>query len=300
MEDDLSVRLAAFAWLSEQVNILGDVLPRELLAKGFTYKGTTIPLIAPQGIFKPKIIELPLTITTAPAGPYDDKFGLDGLLFYRYRGNDPNHRDNVGLRRLYELKRPLIYFQGITPGRYLAVWPVYVVGDHPANLTFQVELDDMANVSVERDLTLVNTQVAEARRAYLTTTIQVRLHQRAFRERVLDAYRSQCALCRLRHRELLDAAHILPDNLPDSQPVVTNGLSLCKLHHSAYDSFMLGISPDYVIQIRRDILTEEDGPMLQFGLKALHNTKLTLPKNESQWPSRNALDYRYQKFQLGG
>src|SRR5882762_7751893 len=111
MDDDLQVRLAAFAWLAEQVHILDDVLPRELLAKGFTFKGATIPLIAPQGIFKPKILGLPLTITTSPEGPYDDSFDSNGLLFYRYRGSDPNHRDNVGLRRLFELKRPLIYFQ---------------------------------------------------------------------------------------------------------------------------------------------------------------------------------------------
>jgi putative restriction endonuclease len=296
--DDLQVRLAAFAWLSEQVNVFGDVLTRELLAKGFIYKGNRIPLVAPQGIFKPKILNFPLTITTTTEGPYDDKVGLDGLLFYRYRGNDPNHRDNVGLRRLFELKRPLIYFQGVTPGKYLAVCPVYIVGDNPINLTFKVQLDDMASISIERDLTLGENQVAEARRAYLTTTVQVRLHQRAFRERVLDAYRSQCAFCRLRHRELLDAAHILPDNLPDSQPVVSNGLSLCKLHHSTFDNFMLGITPDYIIQVRKDILDEEDGPVLQYGLKALHNTKLILPNKEEQWPNPTALDYRYQKFQM--
>lgn len=298
MDDDLQVRLAAFSWLAEQVNIWGDVLPRELLAKGFPYQSVVIPLIAPQGIFKPKILTLPLTIATSPNGPYDDSFDMNGLLFYRYRGSDPYHRDNIGLRRLFELKRPLIYFQGVTPGKYLAVWPVYVVGDDPSALTFKVELEDMTNVSIERDMALVENQVAEARRAYLTTTVQVRLHQRAFREKVLDAYRSQCALCRLRHRELLDAAHILPDNLPDSQPVVSNGLSLCKLHHAAFDSFMLGITPDYVIHIRKDILDEEDGPMLQHGLKGLHNTRIMLPKREEQWPNVDALDYRYHKFQM--
>jgi putative restriction endonuclease len=298
MNDDLQVRLAAFAWLTEQVNIGGDVFSRELLAQGFTYQENRIPLIAPQGIFKPKILELPLTITTISNGPYDDQIASDGLLSYRYRGSDPNHRDNVGLRSLFELQRPLIYFQGITPGKYMAVWPVYVVGDDPSGLTFKIELEDMASVSIERNLSLVQTQVAEARRTYLTTTVQVRLHQRAFREKVLDAYLSQCAFCRLRHRELLDAAHILPDNLPNSQPVVVNGLSLCKLHHAAFDSSMLGVTPDYIIQVRKDILDEEDGPMLQYGLKAFHNARLILPKKEEQWPSPDALDYRYRKFQV--
>lgn len=299
MDEDLQVRLAAFAWLAEQVNILGDVLPRELLENGFTYKGETIFLVGPSGIFKPRVLDLPLSITTTPKSKYDDRVDENGRLYYRYRGDDPNHLDNVGLRRLLGLKQPLIYFRGFAPGKYMAFWPVYIVGDNSAQLTFQVQVDDMASVSMEKDLRMVETRVGEARRAYLTTTVQVRLHQRAFRERVLDAYRSQCTLCRLRHRELLDAAHILPDNLPDSQPVVSNGLSLCKLHHAAFDSFMLGITPDYVVQIRKDILEEEDGPVLQYGLKALHNIKLTLPQREEQWPSPNALDYRYQKFRIG-
>jgi hypothetical protein len=35
--------------------------------------------------------------------------------------------------------------------------------------------------------------------------------------------------------ELLDAAHILPDGHPKGEPVVPNGLALCKLHHAAFD-----------------------------------------------------------------
>ena len=58
------------------------------------------------------------------------------------------------------------------------------------------------------------------RRSYAMREFRQRLHQNAFRERVLIAYRDQCALCRLRHRELLDAAHIIPDNEPGGEPVV--------------------------------------------------------------------------------
>jgi putative restriction endonuclease len=45
---------------------------------------------------------------------------------------------------------------------------------------------------------------------------------------VLQAYETRCALCQLRHGELLDAAHILPDTHPSGRPVVPNGLSLCR------------------------------------------------------------------------
>ncbi len=74
---------------------------------------------------------------------------------------------------------------------------------------------------------------------------------------------SQRTLCRLKHRELLDAAHIIPDNMPEGKSTIENGLSLCKLHHSAYDAFIIGVTPDYIIQVRADILEEE--PPLSFG-----------------------------------
>jgi putative restriction endonuclease len=122
------------------------------------------------------------------------------------------------------------------------------------------------------------------------------VHQRSFRERVIEAYKSQCAFCRLRHRELLDAAHIIPDNSPEGEPIITNGIALCKLHHAAYDSFILGVTPDYIIHVRKDVLEEEDGPVLQHGLKGLHNTKLILPGLKSHYPNREALEWRYSRF----
>ncbi|MEO8358198.1 MAG: hypothetical protein ABI621_20015 [Chloroflexota bacterium] len=68
MDIDLQVRIAAFNWLTEQVNVHGDVLPRKLLEQGFVFQGQRIPLVAPNGIFTPKNFEMPLSITTAPKG----------------------------------------------------------------------------------------------------------------------------------------------------------------------------------------------------------------------------------------
>jgi putative restriction endonuclease len=296
MDTDLQIRVAAFNWLSEQAMVHGDVLPRRRLEQGFEFQGQRIPLIAPQGIFKPRILDLPISITTAPRGEYDDYFGPDNFLTYRYRGVDPDHKDNIGLRRIFEQRRPLIYFHGIDPGKYLAVWPVYIIADDPSHLAFKVALDDISPAEMATSTAGVVRDDSYARRAYLTATVKLRLHQRSFRERVLDAYRSQCAFCGLRHRELLDAAHIIPDNVPESRPTVDNGLALCKLHHAAYDSFMIGVTPDFVIHVREDILAEEDGPILRHGLQGLHLTDLTLPPLRSQWPSKDALEWRYRRF----
>jgi putative restriction endonuclease len=296
MDRDMMIRIAAFDWLAGQVDIHGDVLPRTLLQEGFEFQGQRVPLISPQGIFKPKVMDLPLSITTSFTSPYDDAFGAGGFLHYRYRGTDPNHRDNVGLRQVFNRNLPLVYLHAVVRGRYLATWPVYITGDDPDALTFRIAVDDVASVATRAEPSFSVNEGTEARQAYITTTIRQRLHQRTFRERVLDAYRSQCAFCRLRHRELLDAAHIVPDHMPEGRPTVSNGLALCKLHHAAYDSFMIGVSPDYVIHVREDILEEEDGPVLLHGLQGIHNRKLILPSARVDWPSPELLDWRYDRF----
>ena len=130
----------------------------------------------------------------------------------------------------------------------------------------------------------------------MAAAVQVRLHQASFSERVLDAYRTHCAMCRLKHRELLDAAHIIPDSNPDGRPEVSNGLSLCKIHHAAFDRGIIGVRPDYVIEVREDVLREIDGPMLKNGLQALHNSELLLPTRAADRLSKDALERGYQSF----
>jgi putative restriction endonuclease len=296
--DDNRVRVAVFKWLSDQVKLHGDVLPRNLLAQGLVLDGIRIPLVGPQGIFKPRVLEkIPLSITTTVHGPYDDQLGDNGLILYKYRGTDPNHPENVGLRVAMAKRIPLIYFHALIPGKYMGVWPVFIVGDNPSSLTFQVAVDDQMYASIFNQSGR-EEEVAEdiGRRQYITATVKRRLHQQGFRERVLEAYRQQCALCRLRHSELLDAAHIIPDGEPGGDPIVVNGISLCKLHHAAYDRFFIGIDPYYIIKVRRDILDEEDGPMLLHGLKGMHGNRIVLPRSENRKPSQDRLEVRFNKF----
>ncbi len=314
---DARVRLAAFRWLEEHVSVRGDVLPWSLLLQGFTFEGQRVPLLSQQGIFKPAVLpEIPLSIRTSAAGPYDDHFGDDDLLRYAYRGSDLAHRDNVGLRKAMQSRVPLVYFHGVVKGLYLVVWPVYIVGDDPGSLLFTVAADDwhlsakklVSRIEgpVERDSSAYPipgpapsaAEAAEddARRHYITSAVRQRLHQRGFRERVLEAYREHCALCRLRHRELLDAAHIVPDGEEGGEPVVVNGLALCKLHHAAFDAKLVGIRPDYVVEVHPKILEERDGPMLRHGLQGIHRTRLYLPRSSKRRPDPDRLRWRYERF----
>lgn len=300
MLNDDKVRITAFEWLTVQVAINGDTLPRAVLQRGFVLDGQQIHLLSPKGIFTPKGLKIPLSIVTSPNGPYNDGFSPDGLLQYKYRGNDPQHRDNVGLRTAMARRIPLIYFHGIAPGKYLASWPVYIVSDDRRNLTFTVMVDDVATVRLTPGnppkQTVQDPEALFSRRAYITTLVRKRVHQQAFRVRVLAAYREQCACCRLRHQELLDAAHIIPDSEPEGEPIVSNGIALCKLHHAAFDELFIGITPDHVIHVRKDILTESDGPMLRHGLQGLDGGKIVLPRSSKLQPNRELLEARYRRF----
>jgi len=298
-ERDQRVRLAAFQFLAEQTQLHGEVLPRTLLATGFTLDGTRVPLIGPQGIFKPAILpEIPLSITTVPvvegqARPYEDGVAPGGLLLYRYRGTDPGHRDNVGLRLAMQRRMPLIYLFGVVPGQYLPVWPVYIVADDSARLCFSAAVDDAQHAQVGIEMA---EATVEARRQYLTAVTQRRLHQESFRQRVLQAYQTQCAMCRLRHVELLEAAHILPDGHPKGEPIVPNGLALCTLHHAAFDRHILGVRPDLVVEVRLDILREVDGPMLKYGLQEMQDRKIVVPHTDRLRPRREFLEERFAVF----
>jgi len=294
MDSDLAIRLVAFRFLEEQVAIHGDVLPWSVLSAGFRFEGERVPLVSQQGIFKPRLCRLPLSIRTSVGGPYDDAFDPGGLLQYRYRGTEPFHRENVGLREAMKGQVPLVYLHGHVEGRYHAVWPVFVVGDSPATLTFTVAADEANRRPVAPGE--VAYEDPAIRRAYVTAMVRRRLHQQAFRERVLDAYRERCALCRLRHRELLDASHIAPDSSSEGEPVVSNGLALCKLHHAAFDRWILTVDPTYRVRVRRDILEEQDGPMLKHGLQELEGNRIEVPRREVQRPSRELLAVRMERF----
>ena len=295
-DHDGQIRMAAFRWLARMVSIHGEVLPRSILATGFQFDHRRVPLVGPPGIFKPAVLEVPLSITTVIDGPYPDEFGYDNILRYRYRGTDPWHRDNVGLRFAMQHAIPLVYFYGVERGRYCATWPVFVVEDDPETLVFSVRVDDADQFDATSRGLSDTGMVAEIRREYVTATAVRRLHQSAFRERVLRAYRHQCAFCRLRHDELLDAAHIIPDTEPEGRPIVNNGLSLCRLHHATFDRFFVGVRPDGTIDVRSDILEEFDGPTLQHAIQGLHDQPILLPRKHAERPSEELLAKRYERF----
>lgn len=291
MIPELAVRQALGRFLDARPRPVVD----QAFLRGFEYEGQRVVLAGQQGIVKPAGLAAAISIRTTYTGPnetppYADLVGADGLQKYKYRGTDPNHHQNRALRRAFEDQLPIVWFVGVARALYEPLFPVYVIGDDPVALEFTLAVDEGQRLLTPGD-------VSEDSRAYALRLTKQRLHQPIFRTQVLLAYGGKCSICRLRHTELLDAAHILADGTPNGQPVVPNGIALCKIHHGAFDANILGIRPDLTIHVRDDVMDESDGWMLAGGIQGVHNTPLEiLPKARAARPDPQRLEERYEAF----
>lgn len=296
------LRSAAFAHVRRMQEI-HDQLSAADLSGGFVFEGARLPLVNPQrGIFKPRQMEHLLSIRTVFPKPgarvwYDDQRNVhrqiyDGLetIDYAFMGSDPDVAENRWLREAMEHRVPIIYFLGVSPGRYQAVLPAFVVGWDSGAAKVSVAFGEQSGVAAAAP------PASSFERRYALRLVQQRLHQATFRDAVISAYRGRCALSGLPEPLLLDAAHIVADgNERWGQPVVPNGIPLSKIHHAAFDAHLIGIDPDFRVHVSERLLSQQDGPLLD-ALKKLHHGPLHLPTRPRDRPDRDRLAARYEQF----
>lgn len=273
-------------------------LTREWLSKLDFGWGPERIIDTSKGIWNPRTYAATLTIVSDPDSEYDD--GDHGSSLYRYSyekrpvGQDPRGGSNSKLREAMNLQLPVVMLRKVAGGHFVPIMPVYVVKEEPEHRRFLLALDESL-----RFLPDPEQQTAD-QRLYAERVAKQRLHQPEFRARVLRAYQQRCAVCVLKKVPLLDAAHITADVADTGLPVVTNGLTLCKIHHAAYDENILGISPDYVVHINDDVLAEVDGPMLNYGLQKMNQRELWVPSRTQDQPDRERLSARFDAFKSAG
>jgi putative restriction endonuclease len=289
LADSDQLRAAVFAFLDELRDRVGPYV-RRTDVNAFAYDGQPFRLMEQGGITKPagwtEALAIISTSTTVELGGYEDEDRDDGQRYYRYMRTSGTQAAamNRSLDQLGATGRPLVYFISVGDGYYEPLYPVFVTG-------------------TEADGVLVSDEPASGEyaelvdlRRYAKREQRIRLHQREFRSRVLFAYQDRCCVCAFKHRGLLDAAHIVDDADKGGLAVVTNGLSLCRIHHGAYDQYLLGITPDLQVEINRDVLDEIDGPMLRHGLQDMHGATISLPRHRRDHPSRDGLALKYDQF----
>jgi putative restriction endonuclease len=300
MVTELAVRETMFEELDRRISQSGDGNLSWELTERFSFVGEEIAMrqARGKGINKPRQLGAALSITTAYRGPnsqrpYEDSIGDDGYPRYKYENTDPNLSTNRAMRAAMQAGLPLAYFIGVRKAVYRPVFPVYVIGEDQAHLEFVLSF-------ARHDVGIDLGSLSAPEKVYAARLTRQRLHQPVFRERVLHAYSSSCAVCRLRHRELLDAAHIIGDASLGGDPIVSNGLALCKIHHAAFDRNFLGITPALKVEINSKLLEEVDGPMLKHGLQEMHGSTIGVPRSSAARPDPGRLETRYEQFRIAG
>ncbi len=296
MERDEDVRTACFLALDVLQAKFGDEVPyKHGLDQGFAFRGRRVPFLNLQkGIYKAAAQRGPaaLSIQTSAKTPYDDAATDDGFL-YAYREGSIDQADNRALRAANRLAVPLVYFVATRQGWYEPLYPFYVSEDRPAERRVLVSVGRRIGPVDELEPVLITDSIE---RKYAARQVKVRLHQRRFRWLVIPAYRDQCAICRLREIRLLDAAHIVGDLEPSGTPEIRNGISLCSIHHRAFDQDLVGISPDFVVRVATRLLEDEDGPMLDL-LKGFEGVRIGLPRRSALHPDAERLAVRFEQFE---
>jgi putative restriction endonuclease len=294
VQDD-DVRSACFAALDVLQARYGRELPYGELANGFNFRGRRIAFFnRAYGIYRATVQRGPaaLSINSAFAQKrYQDVGTEDGVL-YRYQDGPIDNHFNTWLRSAHDLGVPLVYFIGTRPNFYVAEYPVYVERDHPEERTVEISFGEMTGPYDEREPLPIGDAIA---RRYKVREVKQRLHQAQFRGAVITAYRERCTICTLKESRLLDAAHIVADAEEHGQPLVSNGLSLCSIHHRAFDHDLVGISPDRRVHVSRRLLDDEDGPMLEL-LKGFHGQQIVAPRSHDLRPDPDRLEARFERF----
>jgi putative restriction endonuclease len=295
VERDDHLRSACFASLDVLCATFGEDVPyRDGLDRGFPYLGRRVPFLSPQkGIFHAAAQrgQAALSVNTSASSPYPDAV-LENGFQYAYRSGSIEQPDNRALRAACVDAVPIVYFFATRPGWYRPFYPYYVSEDDPVARMVVLSPGRMTGPMDEPEAVPIDDPIE---RRYAVRATKVRLHQGLFRGRVLAAYRDSCTVCRLKELRLLDAAHIAGDAEPTGEPRVSNGLSLCSIHHRAFDQDLVGISPDYEVHVSRRLLDDEDGPMLEL-LKTFHGSPIVLPRQTGLRPDREMLARRFERF----
>ena len=205
--------------------------------------------------------------------------------------NDPSAADNRWLKAAQDAQVPVLYFLGVAPQRYTLIWPTYVADWSAADLKVRLAFGSPAAANEHWALP------DAPERRYGLRLVRQRLHQARFRESILAAYGNRCAVTGLPEPRLLDAAHIIADKAEGfAQPRVPNGPPFSTIPHAAFDANLIGIDSDYRIHVSDALLSMNDGPMFEHGLKAMAGQIIKLPIRSQDYPDRDRLAERFSQF----
>jgi hypothetical protein len=108
------------------------------------------------------------------------------------------------------------------------------------------------------------------------------------------AYRTACAICTLRERELVQAAHIAPTSRPGRRRVVN--VSRCAQSITSRSIAISSHDPGGVVHIASGCC-EIDGPMLRTSPQASTVAASPCPRRPEDRPGPHRLELRFERFE---
>lgn len=297
---DQRIRKAAFAYVCKLVAKQGFLTRAQLHQKTgvFACGGERFSLIHPRwGGYRPKQMSHLLSIMSAHAGharygtpvPKPPTGDQVACIHYLFRGNppDPKAAQNRYLLDAWDQRVPVLYFLE-TDRRSFVPTLAYIESWEPEEHRVRVIFSSFKNHGTATEILA---------RSYAEVKRKLRLHQGKFREDLNKAYKGRCAISGLSEAELLEAAHIIPDH-QGGPPKVSNGLLLSRIHHAAFDTNLIGITPGYRVVVSQR-LWEQDSRRsdLLALLKKINDKRIRLPHRKKDWPDKASLERRYKEFQ---
>jgi hypothetical protein len=137
-------------------------------------------------------------------------------------------------------------------------------------------------------------------------TKEMTLRERGFRQAVIEAYGYKCAVCGMKLNSPdsllweVQAAHIVPHS-SNGKDDIWNGLSLCRLHHWAFDVGWFTLLDDYKIQVSKqaDKLPLDFGKFGEYELIKImmnSNSRIYLPGREEIYPHTTAIRWHRENI----
>jgi putative restriction endonuclease len=119
---------------------------------------------------------------------------------------------------------------------------------------------------------------------------------KAFSRVVAAAYGQRCAMCGqgMSHpsgRTEIESAHIVSRSVRGADDV-RNGLALCRVHHWAFDNYLVGIRPDGSLEVPQAAAAMIGNE----SLASLNGAKLIVPSDPAHRPHPDALTWASTRF----
>jgi putative restriction endonuclease len=206
-----------------------------------------------------------------------------------------NQRQTISLYSRFSVQRQaalnkIATYRDTQGQSVLSFLPDYL-GLYLENLSNIHLLNDLELAALVNQSDILNNQNLDGefdfQEEQLTITHARYVRDPKFKVKVYDAYDNRCAMCGIQ-LELVEAAHIVPHSHEMGTDEIGNGISLCALHHSAYDRSLIFFDEDFNILINNSKMEYLEKIGLDSGFrkfKALSFDKVQLPTNHILRPN---------------